>query len=91
MYAWKTKPPLYMIATEDPVISPQLEAMMAQTINVTTITVHSSHVIMQPGKPTIWTMSEAPMPGAQIDENPLPKGMREKVETVEVSTFKPKA
>jgi hypothetical protein len=35
-----------MIASEDRVISPELEAMMAQTINAETITVHSSHVIM---------------------------------------------
>jgi hypothetical protein len=28
--------------------------------------------------------------GARIDETPLPKGIRDKVETVEVSTFKPK-
>ena len=44
--AWKTKPSWYMIASEDRVISPQLEAMMAQTINAATVTVHSSHVIM---------------------------------------------
>jgi pimeloyl-ACP methyl ester carboxylesterase len=44
--AWKLKPSWYMIASEDRVISPQLEAMMAQTINATAVTVHSSHVIM---------------------------------------------
>ncbi len=44
--AWKTKPSWYLIASEDRVISPQLEAMMAQTIGATTVTVHSSHVIM---------------------------------------------
>lgn len=44
--AWKVKPSWYMIASEDRVISPQLEAMMAQTINATTVTIHSSHVIM---------------------------------------------
>ncbi|HEY0747928.1 MAG TPA: alpha/beta hydrolase [Steroidobacteraceae bacterium] len=44
--AWYTKPSWYMIASEDRVISPQLEAMMAQTINAATMTVHSSHVIM---------------------------------------------
>ena len=43
--AWKIKPSWYMIASEDRVISPQLEAMMAQTINAITVTVHSSHVI----------------------------------------------
>ncbi len=43
--AWKTKPSWYMIASEDRVISPQLEAIMAQTIHATTVTVHSSHVI----------------------------------------------
>jgi pimeloyl-ACP methyl ester carboxylesterase len=44
--AWLTKPSWYMIASEDRVISPKLEAMMAKTINAETITVHSSHVIM---------------------------------------------
>jgi pimeloyl-ACP methyl ester carboxylesterase len=44
--AWYRKPSWYMVASEDRVISPQLEAMMAQTINAETITVHSSHVIM---------------------------------------------
>jgi pimeloyl-ACP methyl ester carboxylesterase len=44
--AWLTKPSWYMVASEDRVISPQLEAMMAQTINAVTTTVHSSHVIM---------------------------------------------
>jgi|HubBroStandDraft_1064217.scaffolds.fasta_scaffold15149_4 pimeloyl-ACP methyl ester carboxylesterase len=44
--AWRTKPSWYMVAKEDRVISPRLEAMMAQTINAETTTVHSSHVIM---------------------------------------------
>jgi pimeloyl-ACP methyl ester carboxylesterase len=44
--AWYTRPSWYMVASEDRVISPQLEAMMAQAINAETITVHSSHVIM---------------------------------------------
>ncbi len=44
--AWYTKPAWYMVAREDRVISPKLEAMMAQTINAETITVNSSHVIM---------------------------------------------
>jgi pimeloyl-ACP methyl ester carboxylesterase len=44
--AWLTKPSWYMIASEDRVISPKLEAMMAQTIHAETTTVHSSHVIM---------------------------------------------
>jgi hypothetical protein len=35
-----------MIASEDRVISPELESIMTQTINATTVTVHSSHVIM---------------------------------------------
>jgi hypothetical protein len=40
-----------MVASEDRVISPELEAMMAETIHAETTTVHSSHVIMlsQPG------------------------------------------
>jgi pimeloyl-ACP methyl ester carboxylesterase len=44
--AWRTKPSWYMIASEDRVISPTLEAMMARTIGAQTTTVHSSHVIM---------------------------------------------
>jgi pimeloyl-ACP methyl ester carboxylesterase len=44
--AWHTKPSWYMVASEDRVISPELEAMMAQTIHAETTTVHSSHVIM---------------------------------------------
>ena len=49
--AWHTKPSWYMVASEDRVISPELEAMMAETIHAETTTVHSSHVIMlsQPG------------------------------------------
>jgi pimeloyl-ACP methyl ester carboxylesterase len=44
--AWRTRPSWYMVASEDRVISPQLEATMAQAIKAETITVHSSHVIM---------------------------------------------
>jgi pimeloyl-ACP methyl ester carboxylesterase len=44
--AWHLKPSWYMVASEDRVISPELEALMARTINAETITVHSSHVIM---------------------------------------------
>jgi pimeloyl-ACP methyl ester carboxylesterase len=44
--AWYTKPAWYMVAREDRVISPKLEAMMAQTIDAQTVTVNSSHVIM---------------------------------------------
>ena len=44
--AWHTKPSWYMVASEDRVISPELEAMMAETIHAETTTVHSSHVIM---------------------------------------------
>jgi hypothetical protein len=29
-------------------------------------------------------------PNASVDTSPLPKGMRERVETVEISTFTPK-
>jgi hypothetical protein len=35
-----------MIASEDRVVSPQIEAIMAQNINATTVIVHSSHVTM---------------------------------------------
>jgi pimeloyl-ACP methyl ester carboxylesterase len=44
--AWHTKPSWYMVAGEDRVISPKLEAMMAKIIDAETVTVHSSHVIM---------------------------------------------
>jgi pimeloyl-ACP methyl ester carboxylesterase len=44
--AWHVKPSWYMVASEDRVISPELEALMAQRIDAETITVHSSHVIM---------------------------------------------
>jgi len=44
--AWRTKPSWYMVASEDRVLSPALEATMAQTINAETTTVRSSHVIM---------------------------------------------
>ena len=44
--AWLNKPSWYMVASEDRVLSPKLEAMMAQTINAETTTVRSSHVIM---------------------------------------------
>jgi len=44
--AWLTKPSWYMVASEDRVLSPALEATMAQTINAETTTVRSSHVIM---------------------------------------------
>jgi pimeloyl-ACP methyl ester carboxylesterase len=44
--AWLTKPSWYIVASEDRVLSPKLEAMMAQTINAETTTVRSSHVIM---------------------------------------------
>ncbi len=44
--AWLTKPSWYMVASEDRVISPTLEATMAQTIKAETTTVRSSHVIM---------------------------------------------
>ncbi len=44
--AWLTKPSWYIVASEDRVLSPELEAMMAQTINAATTTVRSSHVVM---------------------------------------------
>jgi pimeloyl-ACP methyl ester carboxylesterase len=44
--AWRVKPSWYTIASEDRVIFPQIEAIMAQDINATTVIVHSSHVTM---------------------------------------------
>jgi hypothetical protein len=36
------------------------------------------------------SQSEGLKPDANVDTRPLPKGMRERVETVEISTFTPK-
>jgi len=36
------------------------------------------------------SQSEELKPDAKVDTSPLPKGMRERVETVEISTFTPK-
>lgn len=50
--AWQTKPSWYIVASQDHMISPLLEAAMAQKIKATTLTLNSSHVPMlsQPGK-----------------------------------------
>jgi pimeloyl-ACP methyl ester carboxylesterase len=44
--AWKSKPSWYLIAKNDRMISPQLQVVMAEQINATTITVDSSHLAM---------------------------------------------
>jgi pimeloyl-ACP methyl ester carboxylesterase len=44
--AWNTKPTWFVVASEDRVISPELEEAEAEKMNATTITLHSSHVVM---------------------------------------------
>jgi len=44
--AWNTKPTWFVVASEDRVISPELEEAEAEKMNATTISVHSSHVVM---------------------------------------------
>ena len=50
--AWKTKPSYYIVASDDRMISPDLERSMAKKINATTLTLKTSHVPMlsQPEK-----------------------------------------
>jgi pimeloyl-ACP methyl ester carboxylesterase len=44
--AWKSKPSWYVVASDDRMISPDLERAFASTIKAKTITVRSSHVVM---------------------------------------------
>jgi len=44
--AWRNKPCWFVIAAQDRVVSPTLQAMFAQRMNATTITLSSSHVAM---------------------------------------------
>ncbi len=44
--AWRTKPSWYIAAANDNMIAPEQEFNMAKTINATTTTVPSSHVVM---------------------------------------------
>jgi pimeloyl-ACP methyl ester carboxylesterase len=44
--AWKTKPNWFIVASRDRVISPQLEALEAQQMNATTLTLPACHVVM---------------------------------------------
>jgi pimeloyl-ACP methyl ester carboxylesterase len=44
--AWKVKPSWFVVASNDRVISPELEMAEAQAMNATTITLSSSHVAM---------------------------------------------
>ncbi len=46
MPAWKSKPTWFVVAANDRVISPQLEAMEAARMNAATITLRTSHVAM---------------------------------------------
>jgi pimeloyl-ACP methyl ester carboxylesterase len=44
--AWRTKPSFFVIAAHDRVVLPTLQAMFAQRMNATSITLSSSHVAM---------------------------------------------
>jgi pimeloyl-ACP methyl ester carboxylesterase len=44
--AWRSKPSWFVIAAEDRVVSPTLQAMFAERMNATSITLSSSHVAM---------------------------------------------
>ncbi len=44
--AWKSLPSWYVVASNDHVISPALEASMAKRVNATTITLQSGHLAM---------------------------------------------
>jgi pimeloyl-ACP methyl ester carboxylesterase len=44
--AWRNKPSWFVVAAHDRVISPTLQATLAQQMNATTITLSSSHVAM---------------------------------------------
>ena len=59
--AWMTKPTWYMVATQDRVISPDLERYKARLIKAKTIEVKSGHVpmISQPNKVTAFIISAA--------------------------------
>lgn len=50
--AWKTKPSWYIVATEDRMINPDLERLLAKRMKATTIELKGSHVVMlsQPAK-----------------------------------------
>ncbi|GAA4331547.1 alpha/beta hydrolase [Mucilaginibacter gynuensis] len=44
--AWKTRPSFFIVADNDQIISPQIEAEMAKKINATTYHIPASHVVM---------------------------------------------
>jgi len=44
--AWKSKPSFYVVADNDQIISPQVEAEMAKKIHATTSHIPASHVVM---------------------------------------------
>ena len=46
MPAWRTRPSFFVIAAHDRVVLPTLQAMFAQRMNATSITLSSSHVAM---------------------------------------------
>lgn len=65
--AWKTKPSWYIVASDDRMISPELERTMAKKINATTLTLKSSHVPMlsQPDKVATFIVDAAKKAGTK--------------------------
>ena len=59
--AWKTKPSWFIVATQDGIISPDLERYKARLIKATTIELKSGHVpmISQPNKVTAFIINAA--------------------------------
>ncbi|KIC95008.1 alpha/beta hydrolase [Flavihumibacter solisilvae] len=59
--AWKSKPSWYIVASQDKVISPELERYKAKLIKATTIELNSSHIpmISQPKKVTDFIITAA--------------------------------
>jgi pimeloyl-ACP methyl ester carboxylesterase len=50
--AWRVKPAWYIVASNDRMISPELEKTMAKKINARTVILPTSHVVMlaEPGR-----------------------------------------
>lgn len=64
--AWQTRPSWYIVASEDRMISPDLERTMAKKIHATTLELKSSHVPMlsQPAKVAAFIVEAALQAGA---------------------------
>jgi len=63
--AWQTRPSWYIVASEDRMISPDLERTMAKKIHATSLELKSSHVPMlsQPTKVAAFIVEAAPKAG----------------------------